>query len=132
MPFIDRCAPYGQWACLVIIALIMIAEFYLAVWPFDAKPSASNFFSTYISAPLYIADYFIYKVSFVLFSLLSAMTNSYLLQWWYKTSIVAPKDMDFSEAAWFNEDDRRMEEEEAANPPEKMSLRKRLVAGIVG
>jgi len=96
-----------------MVILIMIAEFYLAVWPFHAKPSAKNFFSTYVSAPLYVADYFVYK-------------------WWYKTKIVAPEDMDFSEAAWFDEDDRQKAEEEAANPSEKISLRKRIVASIAG
>lgn len=91
----------------------MIAEFYLAVWPFGKKPSASNFFSTYISAPLYLFDYLIYK-------------------WWYKSKLIAPEDMDFSEAAWFDEDDRKTAEEEAANPPVKLSLRRRIIAGVVG
>ncbi|KAK8258249.1 amino acid permease/ SLC12A domain-containing protein [Phyllosticta capitalensis] len=100
LPFYDRFAPFTQYVGLLVIFLIMVMEFYLALWPFGGKPSAEGFFSTYIAAPLFVIDYFAYK-------------------WWYKTKIVKPEDMDFTEAFHFDEIERRQKEEEALNPKPK-------------
>ncbi|OMP85440.1 putative amino-acid permease meu22 [Diplodia seriata] len=111
LPFHDMFAPWSQYAGLVVIFLILVAEFYLAIFPFDAKPSAENFFATYIAAPLFVFDYFAYK-------------------WWYKTKIVRPEDMDFSEAFIFDELERQQKAEaeaEAAQAKEKPGLG---VAGV--
>lgn len=103
LPFHDMLAPWSQYVGLVVIFLILAAEFYLAIFPFDAKPSAENFFATYIAAPLFVFDYFAYK-------------------WWYKTKIVRPEDMDFSEAFIFDELERRQKAEQAAQPKEQQAM----------
>ncbi|KAK8169343.1 amino acid transporter [Phyllosticta citrichinensis] len=102
LPFYDIFAPWSQYIGILVIFLIMAAEFYLAIWPFDAKPSAENFFATYIAAPLFVIDYFAYK-------------------WWYKTKIVRPEDMDFTEAFHFDEIERREREEAERNPKPKVN-----------
>ncbi|KAK7524851.1 amino acid transporter [Phyllosticta citriasiana] len=117
LPFYDMFAPWSQYVGLLVIFLIMAAEFYLAIWPFDAKPSAENFFATYIAAPLFVIDYFAYK-------------------WWYKTKIIRPEDMDFTEAFHFDEIERRQREEEERNPKPKtkgaLGWAKRVWHAIVG
>ncbi|KAK7730670.1 hypothetical protein SLS57_001500 [Botryosphaeria dothidea] len=118
LPFHDVFAPWSQYAGLVVIFLIMVAEFYLAIFPFDAKPSAENFFATYIAAPLFVLDYFGYK-------------------WWYGTRIVRPEEMDFSEAFVFDELERRQKADEAAQPKEKPSkggvaMARRVWSALVG
>ncbi|EKG21760.1 hypothetical protein MPH_00909 [Macrophomina phaseolina MS6] len=96
----------------------MAAEFYLAVFPFNAKPSAENFFATYIAAPLFVIDYFSYK-------------------WWHKTKVVRPEDMDFSEAFIFDELERRQKAEAAAQPKAKAGkgpadIARRVWSALVG
>jgi hypothetical protein len=45
---------------------------------------------------------------------------------------VKPEEMDFSAAVWFNDEDRRIEEEEASKPVEKLSITQKVVRGIIG
>ncbi|KAF2089928.1 amino acid transporter [Saccharata proteae CBS 121410] len=92
LPFHDALAPWSQYVGIVVVGLVLVAEFYLAVFPFGAAPSAENFFATYIAAPLFVADYFVYK-------------------WWYKTEIVRYADMDFREARVFDQIEKRQKEE---------------------
>ncbi|RDW73554.1 hypothetical protein BP6252_07461 [Coleophoma cylindrospora] len=113
LSFYSRCAPYLQYIGLVFIFLILAAEFYLSIFPFGAKPSASNFFASYLAAPLFIFDYFAYK-------------------WWFKTKIVKPIDMDFSAAAYFDYEEQCKAEETMANPPPKLSLWKKVLAKVIG
>ena len=40
----------------------MGCEFYLALFPSDAPPSAEAFFTIYLALPLFILDYLVYKV----------------------------------------------------------------------
>ncbi|KAJ5962952.1 hypothetical protein N7501_007893 [Penicillium viridicatum] len=49
--------------------------------------SVKSFFSAYLAAPLFFFDYFVYK------------------QWYFKTKIVKPVDMDFGPARAFDEQD---------------------------
>lgn len=44
--------------CIVLI----IVQFYLAVWPLGVTPNAKDFFATYVSVPLVILMYLIGKV----------------------------------------------------------------------
>ncbi len=41
--------PWGAWWGLSWCIILMIAEFYLAVWPLNTPMSAEHFFSTYVS-----------------------------------------------------------------------------------
>ncbi|KAL2857629.1 amino acid permease/ SLC12A domain-containing protein [Aspergillus pseudodeflectus] len=91
LPFKGMLTPYAQYFSLVIVLFIFGCEFYLACFPFGEKGSAKSFFSTYLAAPLFVFDYFVYK-------------------WWFKTKIVKPSEMDFSPAIMFDEEDRAREE----------------------
>ncbi|KAL4875736.1 amino acid permease/ SLC12A domain-containing protein [Aspergillus karnatakaensis] len=88
LPFRGLLTPYAQYFSLVIVLFIFGCEFYLACFPFGEKGSAKSFFSTYLAAPLFFFDYFVYK-------------------WWFKTKIVKPSEMDFSPAAPYDEEDRQ-------------------------
>jgi amino acid permease len=62
LPFKGMLTPYAQYFSLVIVLFIFGCEFYLACFPFGEKGSAKSFFSTYLAAPLFVFDYFVYKV----------------------------------------------------------------------
>ncbi|KAL3482292.1 amino acid permease/ SLC12A domain-containing protein [Aspergillus californicus] len=87
LPFRGFLTPWAQYLSLVIVLFIFGCEFYLACFPFGEKGSAKSFFSTYLAAPLFFFDYFVYKI-------------------YFKTKIIKPADMDFSPAAVFDEEDR--------------------------
>ncbi|KAJ6014143.1 hypothetical protein N7540_008734 [Penicillium herquei] len=87
LPFRGFLTPYAQYLALIIVAFVFGCEFYLACWPFGEKGSVKNFFSTYLAAPLFVFDYFAYK-------------------FYFKTKIARSKEMDFSPAEYFDEEDR--------------------------
>ncbi|CAK3862354.1 amino acid transporter [Lecanosticta acicola] len=98
LPFQAPFAPYLQYAGLVIILFILGCEFYLSVSPLDGAGSAKTFFANYLGAPLFFVDLIAYKL-------------------WYKTKMVKPEEVDFSEAFAFDEQDK-MEVELAAQDGE--------------
>ncbi|KAL4793159.1 amino acid permease/ SLC12A domain-containing protein [Aspergillus venezuelensis] len=104
LPFKGLLTPYAQYFSLLIVLFIFGCEFYLACFPFGEKGSAKSFFSTYLAAPLFFFDYFVYK-------------------WWFKTRIVKPAEMDFRPALVFDELEeaerlgREVEKEEHASRP---------------
>ena len=106
-------APYGQYVGLAIIIFLLVGEAYLALSPVSgAKPSAKNFFSTYIAAPLFVADYLAYK-------------------FWFKTKFVKASNMDFTAAIPFDEEDRQMREEKERNPPPNKTLRHKITSVLI-
>ncbi|KAL3443964.1 amino acid permease/ SLC12A domain-containing protein [Aspergillus insuetus] len=113
LPFKGMLTPYAQYFSLIIVLFIFGCEFYLACFPFGEKGSAKSFFSTYLAAPLFVFDYFVYK-------------------WWFKTKIVKPKDMDFSPAIVFDEEDRAREESVEAEKGEKKPWLKRMQYVVFG
>lgn len=88
-------APYFQYLSIVIIIFIAGCEFYLALFG-DGKPTAKQFFSVYLACPLFIFDLVVYKL-------------------YYKTKMVKPEDVDFSEAKVFDEEERLEKEAEEAS-----------------
>ncbi|KXT07075.1 hypothetical protein AC578_2408 [Pseudocercospora eumusae] len=72
---------------ILIIVLILACEFYLSVAPFGGKGSVKTFFANYLGAPIVFFDLIVYKL-------------------WYKTKLVKPTEVDFSEAFAFDEHDR--------------------------
>lgn len=76
LPFHAPFAPWNQYICLLLLLVVMIAEFYLALYPFGEKgPSAENFWLSYLTLPLYVVVYFGYKVS------LRLIYSHFLGQW---------------------------------------------------
>ncbi|KAK9328468.1 amino acid permease-domain-containing protein [Lipomyces starkeyi] len=52
----------GSYLGLILNILVLIAQFWIAVWPIGGSPNASDFFQTYLAAPVIIAFYIFYKV----------------------------------------------------------------------
>lgn len=102
LPFVNSIAPHAQWVGCVIIVLIIIGQGYLALFPIHEKPSAKNFFASYLSVPLFFFNYVGYK-------------------WWYKTKWIKPEEMDFSEAAYFDALDKIEEKKEKKNSHSKVT-----------
>lgn len=63
LPFKGLLTPWAQYFGLIIVLFVFGCEFYLACWPFGEKGSVKSFFSSYLAAPLFFFDYFVYKVS---------------------------------------------------------------------
>ncbi|KAL3472048.1 amino acid permease/ SLC12A domain-containing protein [Aspergillus californicus] len=103
LPFRDRFAPYSQFVGIILVVFFLGAQLYFAIYPSTGKPSAENFFSTYITVPLFFLDYVLYK-------------------WWFKTKIIAPKDMDFTPAKYFDKIDEDEKEQERLNPTPEPTL----------
>ena len=58
-------APTGVWGSvysLILIILILIAQFWIALFPIGGKPSAAAFFEAYLSFPIYIVFYIGHKI----------------------------------------------------------------------
>ncbi|KAJ5645938.1 hypothetical protein N7490_002310 [Penicillium lividum] len=87
LPFKGFLTPWVQYFSLIMVLFIFGCEFYLSCWPFGEKGSAKTFFSTYLAAPLFFFDYFVYKL-------------------YFKTKIVKSSEMNFSAADYFDEEDR--------------------------
>ncbi|KAL4756355.1 amino acid permease/ SLC12A domain-containing protein [Aspergillus foveolatus] len=102
LPYRDRFAPYSQYLGMVLIILFLAAQLYFAIYPFTGNPSAENFFATYITVPLFFVDYVLYKL-------------------YFKTKLVAPKDMDFGPAKYFDRIDEDEKEQERLNPTPKQT-----------
>ena len=49
LPWTTWTWPWGAYWGLAWCIILIIAEFYLAVWPLGGSPSATGFFSTYVS-----------------------------------------------------------------------------------
>ncbi|KAL2834912.1 amino acid permease/ SLC12A domain-containing protein [Aspergillus cavernicola] len=115
LPFRGLLTPWAQYFSLVIVLFIFGCEFYLACFPFGEKGSAKSFFSTYLAAPLFFFDYFVYK-------------------WWFKTKIIKPVNMDFSPALAFDEEDRvnELSEQESPEKSQKQPWLKRVQYVIFG
>lgn len=62
MPWKSRVVPWTAWYGLILCIILVIVEFYLAVWPLGKAPTARTFFADYISIILTILIYLAAKV----------------------------------------------------------------------
>ena len=62
LPWKTWMGTYGTWIGLTGSIFFLGVEFYYSIFPIGEKPSAENFFSNYITVPLFFLDYFAYKV----------------------------------------------------------------------
>ncbi|KZF25292.1 putative amino acid permease [Xylona heveae TC161] len=58
LPWKTKTFPFAAWWGLVWCMILIVVEFYLAVWPLHAKSSAQTFFANYVSVILIILLYF--------------------------------------------------------------------------
>lgn len=75
LAFTSQAGLIGSWFGFILNCLVLVAQFWVAVWPIGGKPNAKGFFEIYLTVPILIATYFPFK-------------------WIYKTKIVRAKDMD--------------------------------------
>ncbi|KAG6909752.1 hypothetical protein DXG01_015468 [Tephrocybe rancida] len=59
LPFRAMGGVWGSWFGLILLSLVLVAQFYIAIWPVggksdDPKEVASAFFSAYLGAPIMI------------------------------------------------------------------------------
>ena len=60
IPFKAIGGVYGSWVGIIIIVLVLIAQFYVAVWPIGGGVNnAEGFFKSYLAAPVVILFWFI-------------------------------------------------------------------------
>lgn len=62
LPFRAFGGVYGSWLGFVLVCLVLIAQFYTAVWPIggrdpDGKKAAETFFLSYLAAPIFLGLY---------------------------------------------------------------------------
>lgn len=65
----------GSYFGFVFNCLVLIAQFWIAMWPIGADPDAEAFFSAYLAVPVVLICYIVYKVM-------------------YRTPFMRAKDMD--------------------------------------
>lgn len=53
---------FGSWFGLLLNCLVLIAQFWVAVWPIGQDPDAETFFSIYLTVPVVLAFYIPYKI----------------------------------------------------------------------
>jgi yeast amino acid transporter len=54
LPWKSWTYPYAAWFGLIMCILLIIVQFYLAVWPLGGDPDAETFFANYVSYPLFV------------------------------------------------------------------------------
>lgn len=62
LAFTSQCGVIGSWFGVTLVVLVLIAQFWLAVWPMGAKPNAEAFFESYLSFPVILAFYLGHKI----------------------------------------------------------------------
>ncbi|KAI5805363.1 amino acid permease-domain-containing protein [Peziza echinospora] len=75
LAFLSQPGLIGSWYGFIMNILVLVAQFWVALWPIGGKPDAEYFFSVYLSAAAVIAFYIPYKI-------------------YYKTPFIRAKDMD--------------------------------------
>jgi len=75
LAFTSQAGIIGSWFGFILNCLVLVAQFWVAVWPIGGKPNAKGFFEIYLTVPILLVTYFPFK-------------------WIYKTKIIRAKDMD--------------------------------------
>lgn len=60
--FVSGTGTLGSWYGLILCFLVIVATFWLAIFPIDAKPSANNFFQQVLGLPVIVASWIFYKI----------------------------------------------------------------------
>jgi len=62
IPFKAACGVWGSWIGLFLNIMVLIAQFYTAVWPIGLEPNAVSFFQAYLAAPVVLVFYLGWKI----------------------------------------------------------------------
>lgn len=68
---------YGSLYGLILNILVLIAQFWVALFPIGGSPTPTSFFQIYLAAPIIIVFYIVYKI-------------------WFRTQFVRSQDMDLN------------------------------------
>lgn len=60
--FTSQVGVYGAYVGLTLNILVLIAQFWIALFPLGGSPDASAFFQSYLGAPVVLAFYFAHKI----------------------------------------------------------------------
>lgn len=70
LAYTSQCGKIGSWFGVILNILILIAQFYIAIFPIGGEPSAENFFEAYLTVPVlivFIIFYLIWKKDFTIY-----------------------------------------------------------------
>lgn len=62
LAFVSQAGLIGSWFGVVLNILVLIAQFWIAVWPIGGSPDASDFFMAYLSAPIILVSWIGHKI----------------------------------------------------------------------
>ncbi|KAK6200478.1 general amino-acid permease GAP1 [Scheffersomyces amazonensis] len=62
LSFTSQVGVYGAAYGAIIIILVLIAQFWIALWPLGGSPNASDFFMSYLGAPVVIVFWLFHKL----------------------------------------------------------------------
>lgn len=62
LAFTSAAGVWGSWYAMLVYVLVLIAQFWIAVWPIGDAPNASAFFQSYLGVPVVLVSWFGYKI----------------------------------------------------------------------
>ncbi|CAH2351272.1 general amino-acid permease Gap2p [[Candida] railenensis] len=62
LTFTSQAGKIGAYWGITMNILVLIAQFWVALWPIGGKPNASDFFQSYLGFPIVFAFYFAHKI----------------------------------------------------------------------
>ena len=62
LPFTSQCGVWGSYYGFALNTLVLIAQFWIALFPLSGKPSAYDFFLSYLGLPVLLSSWLFYKV----------------------------------------------------------------------
>lgn len=62
LPFVSQCGLWGSWYGLGLNVLVLIAQFWIALFPLGGNPNAYDFFLSYLGFPVIIISWLGYKI----------------------------------------------------------------------
>lgn len=62
LAFVSQAGLIGSWFGVILNILIIIAQFWVALWPIGGSPNALTFFEAYLSFPIIMVTYIAHKI----------------------------------------------------------------------
>ncbi|EGW32246.1 general amino acid permease [Spathaspora passalidarum NRRL Y-27907] len=62
LPYVSQCGVWGSYYGAILNVLVLVAQFWIALFPLNGSPNASDFFQSYLGLPVTIATWLGYKL----------------------------------------------------------------------
>ncbi|RLV91733.1 General amino-acid permease GAP1 [Spathaspora sp. JA1] len=62
LPYVSQCGVWGSYYGAILNVLVLIAQFWIALFPLNGSPNASDFFQSYLGLPVIILSWIGYKI----------------------------------------------------------------------